>query len=179
MRLLINIIILFPIIFVCSSCNKGDTIVQEVNCFYQENRNKSFEVFKNWNIGVREGEKDLYVFDFVENRENVKYRFIIKKNKDVFFIKNIYPKPDSLFRILNKQDSLSNIYPFSDSYFRNLILRFFSLKAIKIFDIENGLFLIVKDDITIIYSNVKIEDPLNKYEEYVKFNEQLWYCATK
>lgn len=179
MSLLVNIIIVFPLIFGCSSGNKGDTIVQEVNSFYKENREKSFEVFKNWNIGVREGEKDLYVLDFVKNRENVKDRFIIKKNKDDLFIKRIYPNQDTLFHLLNKQDSLSNDYPFSDLYFRDLILRFFSLKASKIMDIENGLFLIEKDGFTIIYSESKIEDLQNKYTEYIKFNEQLWYYATK
>lgn len=181
MNLLVNIIMIFPLIFSCTSSKKENTIVQKVNSFYQENREKSFKNFKNWNIGYREGEKDLYILDFIENRETVKDRFIIKKNNDSLYIKRIYPNQDTLFHLLNKQDLLFSDYPFSDLYFRDLILRFFSLKASKIMNIEDELFLIEKEGFSIIYSESKIEDLQNidKYKDYIRFNEHVWYYVTE
>jgi len=181
MRVLVNIIVVFPLIFSCSPGNKEESIIQEVNSFYKENKDISFKIFNNWNIGIREGEKGLYIMDFIENRETVKDRFIIKKNDDSLYIKRIFPKQDTIFHLLNKQELVFSDYPFSELYFRDLILQFFSLKASKIRDIEDGLFLIEKDGFSILYSESQIGDiqNMNKYGDYTKFNEYVWYYIPK
>lgn len=181
MNILIKIIIVTFLLFSCSTRNKEEAINKTVTSFYQENKEKSFQLFNNWTIGIRKGEQELYILDFNENREKVTDRFIIRRNQDSLYIKRIFPNIARTFHLLKKKDTLSNDYPFTDLFFSNLIQRFISLKANKVKDIGNESLLIEKDVVSIIYSESNIEDPREtlNLQGYVKFNVHLWYYVNK
>ena len=165
------------LLFIVQNCNTSD-YPSEIKKIYSLNKDKSFSEFTNWNIYLREGKRNVYLFDYMLNNK-ITARYLVVDD-DSIIIKQIFPVHDSIFFLL-KTDS-----PYKDSEKASISLEFFlNFKSLGIDAIfykqKERLFLLKKDDISLIRS----VDPRNKFYDnenfldYRKIDPHWYYFKDK
>ncbi len=149
------------LLFIIQNCNTID-YPSEIKKIYSLNKDKSFSEFKNWNIYLREGKRNVYLFDHMLNN-NIAARYLVVDDDSIIF-KQIFPVHDTVFFLL-KTD-----FPYKHSEKTSISLELFlNFKSLGIDAIyykqKERLFLLRKDDISIIRS----VDPRNNFSESVNF----------
>ncbi len=166
-----RILIIF-LFFVGCQAQVNDELSKKVQDTYTLNKGKEFSCFRNWNIFLREGSKEAYVFDYNKNDQTIS-RFLIAETGDSVVYKQIFPDQDTLFRCL-KADTLCE----SEIITLNHYLDFKSLKVDALSYIEkNDLFLIEVDDQSLIYSIKALESlsDISRFSSYNKIDEHWFY----
>lgn len=166
-----RILIIF-LLFVSCQGQIDNELSKKAKETYELNKDKEFSCFRNWNVFLRDGNKEAFIFDYIEN-DQAKSRFLVTESKDGVIYKQIFPEQDTIFHNL-KADTLceSNIITL------NLYVDFKALKIDALSYIqENDLFLIKVDDQTIIYS-IKARENLSdisRFSNYKKMDAHWFY----
>jgi len=164
MRTMIILIILFQ------GCNLKD-LPSEVKEIYSLNKGRDFSAFENWNVYLREGTTNVYVFDYkVIDKIDARYLIV---DKDSLMFKQIFPKQDSLFYTLNPDSSYNGMSLLNV----DLYLDFKSLGVDAIFYVQkNKMFLLKKDKITLVRT-MKPSDSISDGVQFINYKkiDPYWF----
>ena len=143
------------------SCNTNDC-PSEVEKIYSLNKEKSFSEFENWNIYLREGKNNVYVFDYIL-KDKIETRYLVVDEDSIIF-KQIFPLRDTIFSSLTT-DSLHN-HSGKPTISIELYLNFKSLEIDAIFyKQKERLFLLKNNKLTL----VRTIEPRNNLSDGVNF----------
>ncbi|WP_081782494.1 hypothetical protein [Prolixibacter bellariivorans] len=151
---------IFFLLLIFQNCDTKEFPL-EVKKIYSSNKEKPFSEFENWNIYLRGGKNDVYVFDYMLN-DKIEARYLVTDGEPVMF-KRIFPFQDSVFFSLNK-DSLHR-YSGKSIISKKLYLDFKSLGIDAIFyRPKEKLFLLKKDKVTL----VRTVEPQNRLSDSLR-----------
>ena len=149
------------LLLIFQNCNTNE-FPSEIKKIYSLNKEKSFSEFENWNIYLREGKSNVYLFDYMLN-DKIEARYLVV-DKDSIIFKRIFSLQDSVFFSLST-DSLHR-HLGKSTISMELYLNFKSLEIDAIFYRQKErLFLLKKDKITL----VRTVEPRNNLSDGVHF----------
>ena len=161
------------LLLIFQNCNSNEFPL-EIKKTYLLNKEKNFSAFENWNIYLREGKNNVYLFDYTLN-DKIEARYLII-DKDSIIFKRVFPLQDSVFFLL-KTDSLHK-HSGKSSLSMDLYLNFKSLEVDAMFYRQKEkLFLLKKDKITLVRTMKPIDSISNEIQfvNYKKIDPYWFY----
>jgi len=165
--------IVFCIIILLTSCN-SDKLSFESQKIYNSIRDKDLSEFINWNIYPREGEENVYLFDYLLD-QTIKARYLLVIDGNVMY-KAIFPANDSIFHILDincleKHNDL-------ETQLFNLYTSFNSLDVDALnYNQEDSILILTKGKTILIHILDKNKDVarLKQYKNYEMIDSRWFY----
>jgi hypothetical protein len=157
---------------IATSCN-SDKLINEAEKIYLNIKTKDLDLFKNWNIYLRDGKDNVYLIDNIIN-DSIESRFLLV-TKDSIIYKEILPDQDSVFHKLNTEYFNNNMEQQKELF--ELFVNFKSLGVEEIYYRDNDSIFLIKSGKTVLLYNIgKNEDFIHKkpYNNYKKI-EANWY----
>ena len=144
----------------CTAQNK-----EKVHIIYENIKNHDLSIFINWNVYIREGLENTYLFDYTDSIE-VKERYVVLEMEEVKF-KKITSDKDTGFYNLSEDTTLHQLY----SKFKALSVDGIFWKQ------SNRLFYLKKDNLTLVYQPVAYEQKPKgeQFKNLVKIDANWYY----
>lgn len=150
-----------------------DRASDEAQRLYLRIKGKDLSEFKRWNVYLREGKDNVFLFDYIPF-ENLESRYLIVDNDSIIY-KEIFPVGDSLFHHLDKDLLVTSCE--REKLIKKLFFDFQSLDIDGIsYNKKDSIFLFKRGQIMLLNTVAKNID-ITRTERYEMYHEidSNWY----